>query len=151
MAGCYPDIHRPQPVQVALLDPDQGPQISANLTEELFVAGLAPTFAPGYESSSDAKQIWRSMARDDGYRNLHLLIRYMTDREQSEARWVGALERTDVPLSFVWGMLDPVSGAHMAQRIRERLPNAPFAALDDTGHWPMLEAAPRVSAALLAV
>ena len=28
--------------------------------------------------------------------------------------------------SFIWGMLDPVSGAHMAERIRERLPAAPF-------------------------
>ena len=36
-----------------------------------------------------------------------------------------ALEETDVPLSFVWGMLDPVSGAHMAERIRERLPESP--------------------------
>ena len=27
--GLYPDVHRPQPVQLALLDPEQGPQISA--------------------------------------------------------------------------------------------------------------------------
>ena len=27
--GVYPDLHRPQPVQTALLDPEQGPQISA--------------------------------------------------------------------------------------------------------------------------
>ncbi len=26
--GVYPDLHRPQPLQVALLDPEQGPQIS---------------------------------------------------------------------------------------------------------------------------
>jgi pimeloyl-ACP methyl ester carboxylesterase len=48
----------------------------------------------------------------------------MTDRKPNEARWVGALERTDVPLAFVWGMLDRVSGAHMAERITERLPGA---------------------------
>jgi pimeloyl-ACP methyl ester carboxylesterase len=63
---------------------------------------------------------------------------------------VSALERTDVPLAFTWGMLDPVSGAHMAARIRERLPNAPFAALEDVGHWPQLEAPDRVVAAVLA-
>ncbi len=27
--GLYPDLHRPQPVQTALADPEQGPQISA--------------------------------------------------------------------------------------------------------------------------
>ena len=26
--GIYPDLHRPQPVQVALLDTEQGPQIA---------------------------------------------------------------------------------------------------------------------------
>ena len=147
--GLYPDVHRPQPIQIVLLDPEQGPQISANLNEELFVAGLAPTFAPDYDLTADAVGLWRSLCRDDGYKNLHLLIRYMTDRKRNEARWVGALERTDVPLAFVWGMLDPVSGAHMAQRIRERLPNAPFTALEDVGHWPPLEAPARVAAAIL--
>ncbi len=147
--GLYPDVHRPQPIQSALLDPERGPQISVNLNEELFVAGLAPTFAPDYDSTADAVQVWHSSRRDDGYKNLHLLISYMTDRERNEARWVGALERTDVPLAFVWGMLDPISGAPMAARIRERLPQAPFTALLDVGHWPALEAPARVAAAIL--
>ena len=89
------------------------------------------------------------MARDDGQGILHLLIRYMTDRAIHGERWVTALQETDVPVAFVWGMLDPVSGAHMAERIRERLPGAPFAALDDVAHWPQLEAPQRVASALL--
>ena len=54
-----------------------------------------------------------------------------------------------MPLAFTWGMLDPVSGAHMAQRIRERLPAAPFLAFEDVGHWPALEVPQRVTAAVL--
>ena len=94
--------------------------------------------------------IWQSLRRDNGYRNLHLLIRHMTDRRANEQRWVGALEHTGVPLSFIWGMLDPVSGAHMAQRIRERLPDAPFTQLADVAHWPQLESPGRVATAILA-
>jgi pimeloyl-ACP methyl ester carboxylesterase len=148
--GLYPDLHRAQPAQTVLLDPEQGPQLSAALNEELMIASLAPTFAPGYDAHADSVHIWHSLKRDDGYRNLHLLIRYMTDRRENEQRWVGALEQTDVPLAFVWGMLDPVSGAHMAERIRERLPDAPFTELPDVGHWPELEAPDRVAAAILA-
>ena len=37
----------------------------------------------------------------------------------------------------------------MAQRIRERLPDAPFEALPTSGHWPPLEAPERVAAAVL--
>lgn len=149
--GLYPDLHRPEPVQTALLDPDQGPAISAMLNEELFVGSIAPTFAPEYDATEDSVDIWRSMNRDNGQSNAHLIIRYITDRAQHADRWTSALESTDVPLRFTWGMLDPVSGAHMAERIRERLPHAPFVALDDVGHWPPLEAPERVAASLLAV
>jgi pimeloyl-ACP methyl ester carboxylesterase len=38
----------------------------------------------------------------------------------------------------------------MAERIRERLPHAPFEALDDVGHWPPLEAPERTVAAIRA-
>ena len=148
--GLYPDVHRPQPVQTALLDPEQGPRISANLNGELFAAALRPTFAEDFDAAADSADIWRATNRRDGHLINHRLIRYITDRERNAERWVGALEATDVPVAFVWGMLDPVSGAHMAERIRERLPDAPFAALEDVGHWPPLEAPERVAKALLA-
>jgi len=147
--GLYPDVHRPQPIQTALLDPEQGPKIGAAITEEMWVAALQPTFAPGFDATADSLNIWRATSRDDGQLIAHRLIRYITDRATHEQRWVTSLETTDVPTAFVWGMLDPVSGAHMAQRITERLPNAPFVALEDVGHWPPLEAPERVAAALL--
>lgn len=147
--GLYPELHRAQPLQLALLDPRQGPQISEMINGELFTAGLGPTFAPGFDARSDSAEIWRAMSRDGGERISHLLIRYISDRQENRDRWIAAIEQTDVPLAFIWGMLDPVSGAHMAERIRERLPNAPFLALEDVAHWPALEAPERVAGALL--
>jgi pimeloyl-ACP methyl ester carboxylesterase len=147
--GVYPEMHRPQPTQTLLLDPEQGPRIGELMNEELLVGGLRPTFAEDYDAASDSAQMWRAMQREDGQRIGHLLIRYITDRERHEQRWVAALEQTDVPLSFLWGMLDPVSGAHMAERIRERLPQAPLLALEDVAHWPQLEAPERIAGAVL--
>lgn len=147
--GLYPDIHRPQPIQEALLDPEQGPQIGQWVTEELFTAALRPTFAEGFDAVADSAEIWQANSRDGGQLIAHRLIRYLLDRREHAARWVAALESADVPLAFTWGMLDPVSGAHMAARIAERLPAAPLLALEDVGHWPMLEAPERVGAALL--
>jgi pimeloyl-ACP methyl ester carboxylesterase len=147
--GLYPDLHRPEPTQTALLDAEQGPRISAQLTEELFVGALRPTFAEGFDAAADSADIWRATSRNSGQLIAHRLIRYMTDRAMHGERWVWALETTDVPLAFVWGMLDPVSGAHVAQRIRERLPDAPFTALNHVGHWPPLEAPQLVAAAVL--
>jgi pimeloyl-ACP methyl ester carboxylesterase len=147
--GLYPEFHRRQPTQDALLHPEHGPRIGELMTEELFTAGIAPTFADHYDAAPDSAEMWRAMHRDEGQRIGHLLIRYITDRERHEQRWLAALEQTDVPLSFVWGMLDPVSGAHMAERIAESLPAAPLLALSDVAHWPQLEAPERVGGALL--
>jgi pimeloyl-ACP methyl ester carboxylesterase len=147
--GVYPDLHHPEPTQVALLDPEHGPAISAAIDEALFSAALAPTFAADFDAAEDTAAIWRSTSREEGQRIMHLLIHYMTDRERHDERWTGTLEQTDVPVSFVWGMLDPVSGAHMAERIRERVPNAPLAALEGVGHWPQLEAPELVRGAVL--
>jgi pimeloyl-ACP methyl ester carboxylesterase len=147
--GLYPDLHRPLPTQTALLDPEQGPKLSAMLNGELFAAGLQPTFAEGFDGAANAQEMWCAMSREDGHLITHLLIRYVADRAKHRERWVAALEQTEVPLAFIWGMLDPVSGAHMAERIRERLPDAPLLELDDVAHWPALEAPGRVSEALL--
>ncbi len=147
--GIYPGLHRPEPSQLALLDPERGPAISAAIDEAVFSMALAPTFAEDFDAAEDTATIWQSISRDDGQRIMHMLIHYMPDRERHAERWTGALEQTDVPRSFVWGMLDPVSGAHMAERIRERLPGAPILALEDVGHWPQLEAPEPVAAALL--
>jgi pimeloyl-ACP methyl ester carboxylesterase len=147
--GLYPELHRPQPTQTALLDPEQGPKLSELLTEELFVQALRPSFADAFDAADDSADIWEATSRDGGQRIAHLLIGYIRDREQHADRWTGALERANLPLSFVWGMLDPISGAHMAERIRERLPDAPFLALEHVSHWPPLEAPEAVADALL--
>src|SRR6266404_9253121 len=49
--GLYPDLHRRQPTQTALLDPEQGPKIGALLNEQLVVESLRPTFAEGYDAA----------------------------------------------------------------------------------------------------
>jgi pimeloyl-ACP methyl ester carboxylesterase len=147
--GVYPALHRPEPIQQALLDPEQGPSIGPLITEELFTTALRPTFAESFDAAADSADIWRATSRSGGQLIAHLLIRYITDRAQHADRWVTALETTEVPLGFIWGLLDPVSGAHMADEITTRIPTARFTALPDVGHWPTLEAPDRVIDAML--
>jgi pimeloyl-ACP methyl ester carboxylesterase len=147
--GVYPHLYRPQLASLALLDPDGGPQLAETMTKELFALAMKPTFAGGFDPSKDSADIWHAATRDGGREAAHRLVTYISDRAAHGERWVSALEQTDVAASFVWGMLDPVAGTEMADKIRERLPGAPFAALTDVGHWPALEAPERVTAALL--
>jgi pimeloyl-ACP methyl ester carboxylesterase len=91
--GLYPDLHRPEPVQIALLDPVQGPQISAAMTAEAMAAALRPTFASPDDHVDASADIWRAAER--GGVILHKLIAYIPDRRAHERRWVDALETTE--------------------------------------------------------
>ena len=64
--GLYPDLHRPQPVQTALADPEAGPEISARLTADLLAAALAPTFGAGFDAAGDSADVWQALSRDEG-------------------------------------------------------------------------------------
>jgi len=147
--GIYPELHRRTGKQSRFLDPVIGPIESAQYNEEAFVSDLAIIFAPGYDSLVDGEEMWRTYSRDEGHVNSYLLIRYIRDRETHRDRWVDAMERTDLPLQFVWGLEDPVAGAHIAERIRDRMPEQRLLELPDVGHWPSLEAPERVTAAVL--
>jgi len=140
--GVYPDLHRPQPAQLILLDPVKGPALGNLINEETFAHGLSATFSPAHQPDrEELRQLWLSVSRRDGHRIGHRLIQYIRDRQRHRARWVDALETTSVPRHFIWGDLDPVSGGHMADRIAERIPTSQLIRVADVGHWPQLEAA----------
>ena len=96
-----------------------------------------------------AGTIWASMDDGGAVRRMHELLHYIADRRTHEARWRAALEGCDLPSTFVWGDLDPVSGAHMIARVEERIPSAHVVRLADVGHWPLLEAPDEVAAAVV--
>jgi pimeloyl-ACP methyl ester carboxylesterase len=138
--GIYPDLHRALPAQEALLDPERGPLIGQLITEQTFSASLLATFsADRPPSAAVLHELWCGVANRDGQRIGYRLIKYMLDRRRHAERWTSALEQTDVPRRFVWGMVDPVSGGHVVPRIRERLPDCPIVCLESVGHWPAIE------------
>jgi pimeloyl-ACP methyl ester carboxylesterase len=138
--GLYPDLHRALTVQKLLLHPRTGPMLSRLIDERALARGLRRVFSPEHRPARDElHEHWLGVERRGGARIQHRLIRYIEDRRRHEARWTGALERTSVPRRFVWGMRDPISGAHMAERIAERMPGE-LHALPDAGHYPQLEA-----------
>lgn len=147
--GLYPDLHRPTLGQRLLRDPQQGAELAASMTEEMFAGGIGVTWGTRVPMSDGVvHEMWVGMARRGGTALAHELLHYIDDRREHEARWRAALEGNGLPQTFVWGDLDPVSGAHVLERLRERLPAATFVELDDVGHWPPLEAPDVVAAAV---
>ena len=146
--GIYPDLHRPTIGQQMLLS-DDGAALAAAMDEAMFTEGLRGTWGervPFDEAAASA--IWASMEESGGAQQMHALLHYIADRRQHAARWSAALEGNDLPTVFVWGDLDPVSGAHMIARVEERGVAARIERQPDVGHWPTLEAPDDVAAAI---
>jgi len=110
------------------------------ISAEGFTAGVALTFSPFHPATRDELELqWAAMAHAGGHRLLPRLIRYLEDRRLREARYTGAIEQHPSPLGVVWGMHDPVAVAPMVDRLLAARPGTPLIALDDAGHYPMIE------------
>lgn len=148
--GLFPETHRASRAQKLLLS-RLGPLVAATVSEARFMPSFALVFGPQTKPTpEELKVYWSLLAHDNGHRRLHRLIRYILERRANRDRWVGALQRTLVPLHLVDGALDPISGAHMVERYRQLIPNPDVTLLPDVGHYPQTEAPEAVLDALLA-
>jgi pimeloyl-ACP methyl ester carboxylesterase len=138
--GLYSHMHRPLPIQRALKAPVVGALIARLSNEKAFARNMRGIFGDAHQpSDAELHELWLGIARRDGNRNYHRLIKYIDERRENADRWAAALERTDSPLLFVWGDADPISGAHMLAEVRRRLPRARTESRADVGHYPQLE------------
>ena len=147
--GLFPDLHRPTVGQQFLADPEHGAEVAAGVEEDGFIAGIEATWGERVPFDPVAtREMFQSMDEGGGVPLMHDLLAYMVDRREHADRWQHAIVASDVPMAFVWGDLDPVSGAHMIARVEELRPDTTIVRLADVGHWPPLEA-PRDVAAVL--
>ena len=143
--GLYRREVKPIAVQKLLRKPFIGPLIARLSNALLFKRSLSSILAPGHKISDAGLSLhWQAMKRDGGHKQLAQLIYYMTERDQHGDRWEDALENAPVPVSFIWGLQDPISGP-LVPHIRARLPLAPFHELPDAGHYPQWETPERTA------
>lgn len=138
--GLFPEVHRPRYIQKLLLSP-VGALVGRLLSEQKFHKSFSEIFGedtqPGLE---ELKAFWALIAHNEGQRIMHELIRYIPERVQYRDRWVGSLQDTSIPLRFINGLEDPVSGRHMVKRFAELIPDSDIVPLEGIGHYPQVEA-----------
>jgi pimeloyl-ACP methyl ester carboxylesterase len=106
-----------------------------------FARTFAVLFGPQTKpDAQEMEQFWRLLEHAGGHHLVHKLIHYIPERRANRARWVGALQRTRVPLRVIDGPEDPVSGGHMVERYRELVPSPDTVLLPGIGHYPQVEA-----------
>jgi pimeloyl-ACP methyl ester carboxylesterase len=147
----YAELHKPTPLEERLRS-RAGPLLGRFTSRERFAGDLRSRFSARHQPApGDLDQQWQALADEGGAHRMHRLMRYLDDRAEFGPMWESALEEADVPVNFIWGMLDPLAGAgtlaHAVPRMR-RFPNV--TTLPDVGHFPHIEVPARVATSLSA-
>jgi pimeloyl-ACP methyl ester carboxylesterase len=148
--GLFPETHRPRLIQRLLLSP-LGPWIAGRITQRKFADAIRAIFGKNSQpSEEELDSFWTLVTHNDGLKAYPRLIRYLKERRQFRARWVGAIQQANVPIRLIAGSDDPVSGAHMVRRYHQLMTNADVVGLRGIGHYPQIEAPELVLRAFLA-
>ncbi len=150
--GVYGHLHRPQPIQRMLLLPGLGGLIAVRMTDRSLLAGLRRVAGRADRwTEVDAAIHFSAIAENNGAARLPRLLHYIADRKRDGAPWEAAMEAAAEKIAFIWGEADPVSGEHVSDHVRLRLPHVPIWLFPDVGHYPQWEAPEETIAALTTI
>jgi pimeloyl-ACP methyl ester carboxylesterase len=137
--GLFPETHRARTIQKLLLSPF-GFLFSPLLTRRSLRKSFDEVFGEMKASDEEIDAFFELFARDNGRRNLHRLIHYMSDRLAHRERWLDALTGACCPIGLINGSQDPVSGEHMVKRFEEVVGQEHFIyRMTKAGHYPQVE------------
>jgi len=126
-----------------------GPVFARLTNERSFRAQFSRVFSSGHPlSDEEAADQWSLLTHNGGQRIAHLTINYMAERERFTERWHGAIRDWPGPLTFAWGMLDPVARTAVLDGLRELRPGVETIELADAAHYPQVEQPELISHAL---
>ena len=146
--GLFPETHRMTSMQKLLRSP-LGFIAQWLMNEQRFGKSFSVVFGPHTKpTAAELKNFWALIQNNNGPRIMHKLIAYIAERRDQRERWVGALQKTRIPVRLINGPEDPVSGAHMVARYRELISNPDVVSLSGIGHYPQTEAPQQVLQAL---
>lgn len=137
--GLFSESHRPVFTQKLLKSP-LGGLISKLMTKSSMEKSFSRIFGPDTPPKPhEIEVLWALLNEKSGKRVLHGLIAYIAERKVHRDAWVTAMQQTEVPLRFINGVHDPISGQHMLDRYKQLIPNPDGFAIN-AGHYPQLEA-----------
>lgn len=138
--GLFAEVYRPRFIQ-KLFASAIGPCIAPRIPKSMFKTAMRKMFGKNTQPSEDDLELWfEQLEYKDGRHALYGLNKAILDRAAYRDRLVAPLQQNLLPMLLLNGADDPNSGAHMAQRYRELVPQSRVIELTGVGHWPMWEA-----------
>jgi pimeloyl-ACP methyl ester carboxylesterase len=148
--GIYMDLHRPLLTQRLLRTPVVGALTARFSSWTVFRRQYPAVYArPDEFDDSHYRSQWALMQYNEGRRVLHRIAGYMKERKRMGERWTGPLHRLGIPFTVIWGKQDPIAVFAIAEKLGRANPGMRLHVLDETGHYPQLEAPEQVAEILL--
>ncbi len=139
-------------IQKLLRNETLGPVVARLSSQRVFNRNMRQLWHdPATLAPADLDTMWELLTRDGGKAVLPRITQYLRDRVLFWHRWVGALKQSRLPLNFLWGAEDPITGRDVAEVHHAEAPGSRLIVLDGVGHYPMIEAPRRWTDALLAL
>lgn len=145
--GLFADLHQPIMTQKLLKSP-LGGFISLLMSKRTLATGFKKIFGPHTPPETALiDELWLLLNVHQGRRVLPKLLHYIDERFTYAQRWQDALSQANIPLTFINGVYDPISGQHMLDEFERLLPETHNTPLH-VGHYPQIEAPEAVTQAL---
>jgi pimeloyl-ACP methyl ester carboxylesterase len=146
--GIYMDLHQPLLTQRLLRTPVIG-AFTARLTSwRIFRLQYPRVYADPLQFDEDHYQSqWSLLLNNGGRRTLHKIAGYMRERTRMGEQWTGPLHRLELPFKVIWGKQDPIAVYDIAIKLCSENQKINLTTLEQTGHYPHLEAPERVAEA----
>jgi pimeloyl-ACP methyl ester carboxylesterase len=137
--GLFPETHYPLLIQKLFMSPI-GSLVGKMMSRKKLAKNLRNIIGSKSELTEEViDHLWSLIQYNDGTAVTHRLIRYMKERVTNREMWVGAMQKTEVPICIINGVDDPISGRHMAERYRQLIPNPKVYEMEGVGHFPPIE------------
>ncbi len=127
-------------LQVLLRNKTLGPLVARLSSRRVF--GLQMKRIWGDSDKLPVEEIdamWACITNNDGKAAMPRISQYLHERVRFKNRWIGSLQRLDIPAHVLWAQKDPVSLPTIGRRLKVDMPHAEYTELPEPGHYPMLE------------
>jgi pimeloyl-ACP methyl ester carboxylesterase len=125
----------------------RGMQVALLFDGQSFVRSIGALYAAGTRpSDAELKQDWEVATCNGGLFVADKIFHFLEERIEKRERWVGALQKSEIPLRLINGSADPIAGAAMAEHYSEIVSKADVVSLPGIGHFPHLECPEQVLA-----
>lgn len=137
--GLFHSVYKPKLIQ-KLLNTPLGFLIVKLFNKKAFERVMRSIFSRTAQPSKvELTSMWEAANLQNGALNCHRIARYLSERKRQAARWEEAIVHANIPLLFINGVLDSISGEAMCDYYEHHVPDPNVVRLQ-TGHYPHQEA-----------